>query len=209
MYTSKKKNFFWSPTWKRASLVSKIMNGGGIVVDGELEMHYSQTKMNVVVFRPDPQPFNIYQVNIITQPIMTIVFQMDDTGHVHTLRGALGTELANNINILNYRLARIINDVQEGDQEYAVFSTVRHVFDGKKIIREDEDSGQIYYGTLYLNSTYDEMTQISEAVVNTGTLPEHGRGFVFTTYVEGSVLRIGNEEEFDLRGGELVSSDEE
>ena len=107
------------------------------------------------------------------------------------------------------RLARIINSVEEEDQEYAVISTARHVFDDKKFFREDEYSGQIYYGTLYLNSTDYEMTQISEAVVPTGPVPEHGVGFVFTTYVDGSVLRLGNEEEFDLRGGELVSSDEE
>ena len=89
------------------------------------------------------------------------------------------------------------------------FSTARHVFDDKKIFREDEISGEIYYGTLLLDSADDEMTQISEAVVPTGPVPELGRGFVFTTYVDGSVLRLGNEEEFDLRGGELVSSDEE
>ena len=185
------------------------MNGVGIFVDEEEEIHYFQTKMQVVVFRPDPQPFNIYRVHVMLQPKMTVAFQMDDTqaDHVRTLRDALETDLQNKRNILRDRLARIINSVE--DQEYAVISTARHVFDDKKIFREDEYSGQIYYGTLFLDSADDEMTQISEAVVPTGPVPEHGMGFVLTTYVEGSVLRLGNEEEFDLRGGEVVSSDEE
>ena len=92
-------------------------------MDKEEELHYFQTKMNVVVFRPDPQPFNIYRVHVMTEPNMNVVFQMDDTqaDHVRTLRDALETELVNKRNVLRNRLARIINSLEEEDQEYAVF----------------------------------------------------------------------------------------
>tara|TARA_B100000768_G_C11208672_1_gene345005 strand:+ start:172 stop:1074 length:903 start_codon:yes stop_codon:yes gene_type:complete len=202
-------DFFSIFNLKRDIRFERIMDRGGINVDEEVEMNFTSNTLNVVVLRPDPQPTNTYQVHVERTVNHSFNFENDATGHALALRNAIETQLQHKMNILSDRLANVVNRLPDReDQHYAVFSTLKYLFDGEKIIREDANSGTIYYATLFLDSSNDNINTITD-YLNVGQSQVRMRGFVFTTAVEGLVVRLKDEERYIQSGNQYFSSDEE